>query len=307
MNQLAQQIQEMKIGYNKLAALLTTQAEANNPRMRPQPECPQRECLTEREAPVLSERRSAQPSHTLRCEVEANYGNVDDDYDLEREVFAGERNNVNIQPRETRETYPLINDDDLMQYNDAAAPIRAPRRKRGLSVIDLLAPYNITDDILTKPSSATVGQILQYPNQHRNLAKALRRPLLTEETHYEKVDLEGFVGDENDMFDQLVYEEEVEGTEAYLSHVEELLTTPVESETKDLEEKISKMDVSKELNDEQQKEAKEMLKKEKDVFVQTVEELGYTNRTNHMIDTGDAVLLNKRHVELPRCSRVHKE
>ncbi|CAG8611702.1 2543_t:CDS:2, partial [Racocetra fulgida] len=189
MNELAQQIQEMKIGYNKLAAQLTTQAEANNPRTRPPARVTTmvtcykyskkgyyaRECLTEREAPVPSERRPAQPSHTLRHEVEANYGNINADYDLEREVFARERyqpyqrqnnnrppnsesqwedrlrnrNNVNIQPRKTRETYPIINDDDLMQY---------------------------------------------------------------------------------------------------------------------LEEKISKMNVSKELNDEQQKEAKEMLKKEKEVF-----------------------------------------
>ncbi|CAG8506485.1 10076_t:CDS:2, partial [Racocetra fulgida] len=51
----------------------------------------------------------------------------------------------------------------------------------------------------------------------------------------------------------------------------------VELETNDLEEKISKMDISKKLNDEQQKEAKKMLKKEKDISAQTVEELGYTN------------------------------
>ncbi|CAG8741120.1 15930_t:CDS:1, partial [Racocetra persica] len=52
---------------------------------------------------------------------------------------------------------------------------------------------------------------------------------------------------------------------------------PVELETKDLKEKISDMDFSEKLNNEQQKEAIEMLKKKKDIFVQTVEELGYTN------------------------------
>ncbi|CAG8477148.1 4282_t:CDS:2 [Racocetra fulgida] len=172
--------EEMKIGYNKLATLLTTQAEANNPRTRPPArvttivtcyKCSEkgyyaREYLIKREAPVSPERRPVQPSHTLRCEFEANYGYIDDDYGLEREVFAGKR-------------YQLY--------------------------------------------------------QH------------------------------------------VQSLTAYLSYVEELPTTPVEPETKNLEEKISEMDISKKLNDEQQKEAKGMLKKEKDIFAQTIEEFGCTN------------------------------
>ncbi|CAG8733556.1 26233_t:CDS:2, partial [Racocetra persica] len=135
------------------------EAEANNPKMRLQPE----------EAPVPLEKKLAQPSHTLKCEVEANYDNVNDDYDLEREVFAGE-------------------------------------------------------------SPAT-----------------------------------------------------------YLFHVEELLTTPVEPETKDLEERISEMDVKK------------------DIFAQNVEELGCTNRTDHVIDTGDAAPIKQKTYRATWCSRVHKE
>ncbi|CAG8800349.1 12058_t:CDS:1, partial [Dentiscutata erythropus] len=48
------------------------------------------------------------------------------------------------------------------------------------------------------------------------------------------------------------------------------------------------MEVSEELNDKQQKEAKDLIKKEKEIFAQSVEELGRTERTNHVIDTGDA-------------------
>ncbi|CAG8780513.1 16018_t:CDS:2, partial [Dentiscutata erythropus] len=60
---------------------------------------------------------------------------------------------------------------------------------------------------------------------------------------------------------------------AYLSHVEELPTASLDEE-KSIEEKIEKMEVSEELDDEQQKEAKDLIKKEKGIFVRNVEELG---------------------------------
>ncbi|CAG8651140.1 7539_t:CDS:2 [Dentiscutata erythropus] len=73
----------------------------------------------------------------------------------------------------------------------------------------------------------------------------------------------------------------------YLSHVEELPTASLDEE-KSIEEKIEKMEVSKKLNDEQQKEAKDLIKKEKGIFARNVEELGRTERTNHVINTSDA-------------------
>ena len=71
------------------------------------------------------------------------------------------------------------------------APVRKLRRKRDPSVIDQLAPYNVAEDILNLPASATIGQMLQYPNQRRNLAKVLRRPfpLHSEIEHQETVPL----------------------------------------------------------------------------------------------------------------------
>ncbi|RIB30699.1 hypothetical protein C2G38_2026641 [Gigaspora rosea] len=42
------------------------------------------------------------------------------------------------------------------------------KRKRGLSVVDNLSPYDVTEDILSLPAIATVGQMLQYLNQRKN-------------------------------------------------------------------------------------------------------------------------------------------
>ena len=42
---------------------------------------------------------------------------------------------------------------------------KKPRMKSQPSVIDNISPYDISDDILQYKSSATLGQILQYPNQ----------------------------------------------------------------------------------------------------------------------------------------------
>ncbi|CAG8697065.1 2782_t:CDS:2, partial [Cetraspora pellucida] len=58
------------------------------------------------------------------------------------------------------------------------------KRKLGPSMIETLKPYNITNDILSLPTSATVGQILQYSNQRRNLAKILKRTVLLSETNF---------------------------------------------------------------------------------------------------------------------------
>ncbi|CAG8756452.1 8452_t:CDS:2 [Cetraspora pellucida] len=58
-----------------------------------------------------------------------------------------------------------------------------PCRKRGPSIIDKIELYNIANDLLAAKSNAMFGQLLQYPNQKRNLAKALRRPPHTKEAN----------------------------------------------------------------------------------------------------------------------------
>ncbi|CAG8747776.1 22157_t:CDS:2, partial [Cetraspora pellucida] len=265
MNELAQQIQNMTTNYTKLTALLTTQTEVNKSRPRPPTRanvsvtcywCGEkghyaRECLTERETPVPHERRPTQPIQVLRHEVEANYGSIDDGYDNEgeKEIFVtGER--YYLYSRRNKDRPRILNHN---------------------------------------------GKKLHQPGG--------------------KVEIKDLYDDEDNLFDCLIYEdEEVEETEgyfteelmskedaelysnpwqdvqspaAYLSHVEELSTTHVEPKVDDLKEKVEKMCVNEELDAEQQKEAKKLLKREKDIFAQTVDELGCTNHTHHVIDTGD--------------------
>ncbi|CAG8822167.1 24833_t:CDS:2, partial [Gigaspora margarita] len=55
-------------------------------------------------------------------------------------------------------------------------------------VIDSLSPYNVTEDILALPTTVTVGQMLQYPNQRRNLAQVLKRLLTTSKANFINVE-----------------------------------------------------------------------------------------------------------------------
>ena len=61
---------------------------------------------------------------------------------------------------------------------------KKPKMKTQPSVVDQLSPYDIADDILGLPAKATLGQMLQYPNQRKNLVKVLKRPKQTVETNY---------------------------------------------------------------------------------------------------------------------------
>ncbi|CAG8733271.1 12367_t:CDS:2, partial [Cetraspora pellucida] len=55
--------------------------------------------------------------------------------------------------------------------------------KRGPSIVDKIELYDIANDLLAAKSNAMFGQLLQYPNQKRNLARALRRPPHTKEAN----------------------------------------------------------------------------------------------------------------------------
>ncbi|CAG8766085.1 3997_t:CDS:2, partial [Cetraspora pellucida] len=74
---------------------------------------------------------------------------------------------------------------ELHRDPETKNPPTQPRHKRGPSVVDLAPTYNIADDLLQQKSNATYAQILQIPKQRRNLAQALKRPLITpvEETN----------------------------------------------------------------------------------------------------------------------------
>ncbi|CAG8715333.1 16228_t:CDS:1, partial [Acaulospora morrowiae] len=52
------------------------------------------------------------------------------------------------------------------------------------SVVDSLELYDIPDDILSLTSIATLGQLLKYPDQRRNLSRILKRPLPPTEANY---------------------------------------------------------------------------------------------------------------------------
>src|SRR5260363_304601 len=60
-------------------------------------------------------------------------------------------------------------------------PVKATnrtRRHRGPSVVDLIPPYNIAEDLLSQHANATYGQLLQVPKQRNNLSQALKRPII---------------------------------------------------------------------------------------------------------------------------------
>ena len=74
--------------------------------------------------------------------------------------------------------------DKFMEI-ETPQPVVTPKKKtkRGPSQIDQMPPYNVMQDLLQMPSSAKIGQLLQYPNQRRNLAQGLRRPKIQESNY----------------------------------------------------------------------------------------------------------------------------
>ena len=61
---------------------------------------------------------------------------------------------------------------------------KRPRTKVQPSIVDQLPGYDISEDILSTPAKATIGQMLQYPNQRKNLVKILKRSKQPVETNY---------------------------------------------------------------------------------------------------------------------------
>ncbi|RIA99835.1 hypothetical protein C2G38_2237371 [Gigaspora rosea] len=88
------------------------------------------------------------------------------------------RKTVRIPPEQEKEQ------DINPSIAQESISLKKMKRKRGPSKIDSLTPYNVADDILHLPTSITVGQLLQYPNQRRNLAKILKRSAISKETNF---------------------------------------------------------------------------------------------------------------------------
>ena len=74
--------------------------------------------------------------------------------------------------------------DEFMEM-EVLLPIITPKKKtkRGPSQIDQMPTYNVMQDLLQMPSTAKIGQLLQYSNQQRNLAQGLRRPKIQESNY----------------------------------------------------------------------------------------------------------------------------
>ncbi|CAG8778861.1 8307_t:CDS:2, partial [Acaulospora morrowiae] len=124
--------------------------------------------------PVDNQEHLRRPRSVKHYELEG-----DDDYEIEEY----DEQRARRKPDRVPSTEVEIHEDELMDLDLEEIP--KLRKKRGPSVVDSLTSYNIADDVLTLKSNITLGQLLQYPNQCRNLAKILRRPVQQpQETNY---------------------------------------------------------------------------------------------------------------------------
>jgi hypothetical protein len=76
-------------------------------------------------------------------------------------------------------TQPMEVEDPFVHYQPppvqpTSSKSKKPKMKSQPSVVDQLTPYDVLEDILKLQSTATVGQMLQYPNQRKNLVKILK-------------------------------------------------------------------------------------------------------------------------------------
>ena len=96
---------------------------------------------------------------------------------------------INLRSRKVK-TQPMeIEPEVIVDWNEGQDPFAPPKKskprtKAQPSDIDCQKPYDIANDIFYLQSSATLGQMLQYPNQRKNLVKILKRPKKVVETNY---------------------------------------------------------------------------------------------------------------------------
>ncbi|CAG8640517.1 9783_t:CDS:2, partial [Cetraspora pellucida] len=161
------------------------------------------------------------------------------------------RSNINNQLRETKKTYPLIDDKDLMKYNDDAPSTKASKRKKDLSIIDSLALYNVDNDILTKSANDLFDHLIYKNKEIEETEGYFTKKVMSEK--------------DAKLYSNLW--QDVQSFAAYLFYVKDLLITSVESGINNLKEKIKEMYVNEELDAKQQEEAKKLLERKKNIFV----------------------------------------
>ena len=81
--------------------------------------------------------------------------------------------------KEIRILKPKIKQYDKMQIDDVPKlkQVAKPKMKRQPSVIDQVAPYDISQDILNMQASGTIAQWLQYPDQKKKFANIIKRSI----------------------------------------------------------------------------------------------------------------------------------
>ncbi|CAG8634645.1 3519_t:CDS:10, partial [Cetraspora pellucida] len=141
---LVKQVQQLSVNYVAL----------NNKKEKDIPE-PERRCDNYRE-----------PRREIVCYGCGEMGHIarySDEPEKKLRLQAESRWKNRLRQRRDEEP-PLVdlnNTPDLME-EDEFRPILKPRRRRELSIVDKLAPYNIAQDLLNAPANVTYGQMLQY-------------------------------------------------------------------------------------------------------------------------------------------------
>jgi hypothetical protein len=77
-----------------------------------------------------------------------------------------------LKPKVTKPTPMQI--DDFVMPPKVKKPVQK-KQQRQPSVIDNVKPYDVSQDILNTPASATLAQMLKYPDQRKRLAEMLKR------------------------------------------------------------------------------------------------------------------------------------
>ncbi|CAG8719930.1 10580_t:CDS:2, partial [Racocetra persica] len=241
-----------------------------------------------------------------------------------RKRVAPKPNQMTQQPTQPIPIEEVIPEQQQANITPQTIAINPPRRRRGLSIVDLAAPYNIAKDLLNQKANAIYAQMLQIPKQRCNLAEVLKRPLImvveescVAENQAKENQLEmppEFGNEENDFFDNYEKEktEEVESyctngsnddeelyinswkdeysLAIYLISIEEIPTTRKE-ENPDTTPKnnINTLVQIETLDKEQKEKATYLLRRFSDLFATGLDQLGQTIEVQHKIDTEKGV------------------
>ncbi|CAG8612411.1 11572_t:CDS:2, partial [Scutellospora calospora] len=164
-DELNKRMQLMTANYEKLITALAVQVETNAPRP----------------CPAYNNNNSGPQFTCYNCGKAGHMAREYEGYtpEAEEEVF--------ITPEVRYQPFPLQRTQSHIKKSESQTEERlrnnspATEFPPGTSEIDKLEPYNVVYDLLSMKANITIGQVLKYPNQRRNLALALKRPFLPEE------------------------------------------------------------------------------------------------------------------------------